>query len=128
MKLLTRTGTECTHTSGPSLRHAPIAARSVAADEVLGVHVVAENAGEVIYAGLRAVRFHLTIRDLVEIPRPVLWRTAADQASRVGSYARNPEHARSRATSSMGGTILSRRGELAARLQLLLATVARRRL
>jgi mercuric reductase len=41
-------------------------------DEVLGVHVVAENAGDVIYAGLLAVRFHLTVRDLVDTFAPYL--------------------------------------------------------
>jgi mercuric reductase len=41
-------------------------------DEVLGVHVVAENAGDVIYAGVLAVKFHLTVRDLTETFAPYL--------------------------------------------------------
>src|SRR5207245_2012965 len=41
-------------------------------DEVLGVHVVAENAGDVIYAGVLAVRFHLTVRDLTDTFAPYL--------------------------------------------------------
>jgi mercuric reductase len=41
-------------------------------DEILGVHVVAENAGDVIYAGLLAVRFHLTVRDLTDTFAPYL--------------------------------------------------------
>lgn len=43
-----------------------------ASDRVLGVHVVAENAGEVIYAGVLAVKFNLTVRDLVETLAPYL--------------------------------------------------------
>jgi mercuric reductase len=41
-------------------------------DEVLGVHIVAENAGEAIYAGVLAVRFHLTVRDLTDTFAPYL--------------------------------------------------------
>lgn len=41
-------------------------------DQVLGVHVVAENAGDVIYAGVLAVKFHLTVQDLVETFAPYL--------------------------------------------------------
>jgi mercuric reductase len=43
-----------------------------ATDRVLGVHVVADNAGDVIYAGLLAVKFKLTIRDLVDTLAPYL--------------------------------------------------------
>jgi mercuric reductase len=41
-------------------------------DEVLGVHIVAENAGDVIYAGVLAVKFHLTVRDLTDSFAPYL--------------------------------------------------------
>jgi mercuric reductase len=41
-------------------------------DQILGVHVVAENAGDVIYAGVLAVKFHLTVPDLVESFAPYL--------------------------------------------------------
>ncbi len=41
-------------------------------DEVLGVHVVAENAGDVIYAAVLAVRFHLTVKDLTDTFAPYL--------------------------------------------------------
>jgi mercuric reductase len=41
-------------------------------DEVLGVHMVAENAGDVIYAGVLAVKFHLTVKDLTETFAPYL--------------------------------------------------------
>ncbi len=43
-----------------------------ATDRILGVHVVAENAGDVIYAGVLAVKFNLTVRDLVETLAPYL--------------------------------------------------------
>lgn len=43
-----------------------------ATDRILGVHVVAENAGDVIYAGVLAVKFNLTVRDLVETMAPYL--------------------------------------------------------
>ncbi len=39
---------------------------------VLGVHVVAENAGDVIYAGVLAVRFGLKVNDLVDTLAPYL--------------------------------------------------------
>jgi mercuric reductase len=41
-------------------------------NEVLGVHLVAENAGDVIYAGVLAVRFHLTVKDLTDTFAPYL--------------------------------------------------------
>jgi mercuric reductase len=41
-------------------------------DRILGVHVVAENAGDVIYAGVLAVKLHLTVQDLVESFAPYL--------------------------------------------------------
>jgi mercuric reductase len=41
-------------------------------DQILGVHVVAENAGDMIYAGVLAVRVHLTIRDLTDTFAPYL--------------------------------------------------------
>lgn len=41
-------------------------------DEVLGVHILAENAGDVIYAGVLAVKFHLTVHDLTETFGPYL--------------------------------------------------------
>jgi mercuric reductase len=41
-------------------------------DQILGVHVVAENAGDVIYAGVLAVKLHLTVQDLVESFAPYL--------------------------------------------------------
>ena len=41
-------------------------------DEVLGVHIIAENAGEAIYAGVLAVRFHLTVKDLTDTFAPYL--------------------------------------------------------
>lgn len=44
----------------------------VATDRILGVHVVAANAGDVIYAGVLAVKFHLTVQDLVETFAPYL--------------------------------------------------------
>lgn len=37
-----------------------------------GVHVVAENAGEVIYAATLAVKFGLTVNDLKETLAPYL--------------------------------------------------------
>lgn len=40
--------------------------------KVLGVHIVAENAGEVIYAATLAVKFGLTIEDLKETMAPYL--------------------------------------------------------
>ncbi len=41
-------------------------------DEILGVHILAEGAGDVIYAGVLAVKFHLTVRDLTETFGPYL--------------------------------------------------------
>lgn len=41
-------------------------------DRVLGAHVLAENAGDVIYAAVLAVKFNLTARDLVESFAPYL--------------------------------------------------------
>ena len=38
--------------------------------KVLGVHVVAENAGEVIYAATLAVKYGLTVEDLRETLTP----------------------------------------------------------
>ncbi len=43
-----------------------------ASDRILGVHIVAENAGDVIYAGLLAVKFKLTVADMVETLAPYL--------------------------------------------------------
>ena len=41
-------------------------------DQVLGAHVVAENAGDVIYAATLAVKFHLTVADLTGTMAPYL--------------------------------------------------------
>ena len=41
-------------------------------DQVLGAHVVADNAGDAIYAATLAVRFHLTVADLTETMAPYL--------------------------------------------------------
>lgn len=41
-------------------------------DRLLGVHVLAENAGDVIQAGVLAVKLGLTVRDLVETFHPYL--------------------------------------------------------
>jgi mercuric reductase len=41
-------------------------------DRVLGAQVVAENAGEAIYAATLAVRFHLSVADLTETMAPYL--------------------------------------------------------
>jgi mercuric reductase len=41
-------------------------------DQVLGVHIIAENAGDAIYAGVLAVRFHLTVKDLTDTFAPYL--------------------------------------------------------
>lgn len=41
-------------------------------DRLLGAHVVAENAGEVIYAATLAVKFHLTVSDLTGTFAPYL--------------------------------------------------------
>jgi len=44
-------------------------------DQVLGAHVVADNAGDAIYAATLAVRFHLTVADLTETMAPYLTMT-----------------------------------------------------
>ena len=41
-------------------------------DRILGAHVVAENAGEVIYAATLAVKFRLTVADLTSTFAPYL--------------------------------------------------------
>ena len=41
-------------------------------DQVLGAHIVAESAGDAIYAATLAVRFHLTVADLTETMAPYL--------------------------------------------------------
>jgi mercuric reductase len=41
-------------------------------DRLLGAHVVAENAGDVVYAAVLAVKFNLTVRDLTETLAPYL--------------------------------------------------------
>ncbi len=41
-------------------------------DQVLGAHVVAENAGDAIYAATLAVKFHLTVADLTGTMAPYL--------------------------------------------------------
>ena len=41
-------------------------------DQVLGAHVVAENAGDAVYAATLAVKFRLTVADLVETMAPYL--------------------------------------------------------
>ncbi|MBI2952915.1 MAG: mercury(II) reductase [Chloroflexi bacterium] len=43
-----------------------------ATDQILGVHIVADNAGDVIYSATLAVKFKLTTRDLVETFAPYL--------------------------------------------------------
>ena len=43
-----------------------------ATNRIVGVHVVAENAGDVIYAGVLAVKFNLTVSDLTETLAPYL--------------------------------------------------------
>ena len=58
-------------------------------DEVLGVHVVAENAGEVIYAGVLAVRFHLTVRDLTDTFAPYLTMSEGLKLA-AQSFTRDP--------------------------------------
>ena len=40
--------------------------------QIVGVHIVAENAGEVIYAGTLAVKFGLTVEDLTDTMAPYL--------------------------------------------------------
>ena len=51
--------------------------------KVLGAHVVAENAGDVIYAATLAVKFGLTVEDLRETMAPYL--TMAE-GLKLGSY------------------------------------------
>ena len=58
-------------------------------DEVLGVHVVAENAGDVIYAGVLAVRFHLTVRDLTDTFAPYLTMSEGLKLA-AQSFTRDP--------------------------------------
>jgi len=41
-------------------------------DQLLGVHILAESAGEVVLAGVYAIKFHLTITDLTETFHPYL--------------------------------------------------------
>ncbi len=41
-------------------------------DQVLGVHILAENAGDVIHAATLAVKFHLTVTDLATTLAPYL--------------------------------------------------------
>jgi len=41
-------------------------------DQVLGVHLLAENAGDVIHAATLAVKFHLTVQDLAQTFAPYL--------------------------------------------------------
>ncbi len=57
--------------------------------EILGVHVVAENAGDVIYAGLLAVKFHLTIRDLTDTFAPYLTMSEGLKLA-AQSFSRDP--------------------------------------
>ena len=58
-------------------------------DEVIGVHVVAENAGDVIYAGVLAVRFHLTVRDLTDTFAPYLTMSEGLKLA-AQSFTRDP--------------------------------------
>ena len=58
-------------------------------DEVLGLHVVAENAGDVIYAGVLAVKFHLTVRDLVDTFAPYLTMSEGLKLA-AQSFSRDP--------------------------------------
>ena len=41
-------------------------------DQVLGAHIVADNAGDALYAASLAVKFHLTVSDLTETMAPYL--------------------------------------------------------
>ena len=43
-----------------------------ATDKVIGAHIVAENAGDVIYAATLAVKFGLTVSDLADNFAPYL--------------------------------------------------------
>jgi mercuric reductase len=58
-------------------------------DEILGVHVVADNAGDVIYAGVLAVRFHLTVRDLADTFAPYLTMSEGLKLA-AQSFTRDP--------------------------------------
>jgi mercuric reductase len=58
-------------------------------DEVLGVHVVADNAGDVIYAGVLAIKFHLTVRDLTETFAPYLTMSEGLKLA-AQSFTRDP--------------------------------------
>ncbi len=58
-------------------------------DQVLGVHIVAENAGDVIYAGVLAVRFHLTVRDLTDSFAPYLTMSEGLKLA-AQSFSRDP--------------------------------------
>jgi mercuric reductase len=58
-------------------------------DQVLGVHVVADNAGDVIYAGVLAVRFHLTVRDLLDTFAPYLTMSEGLKLA-AQSFSRDP--------------------------------------
>lgn len=58
-------------------------------DEVLGVHIVAENAGDVIYAGVLAVKFHVTVRDLVDTFAPYLTMSEGLKLA-AQSFSRDP--------------------------------------
>jgi mercuric reductase len=41
-------------------------------DQLLGAHILAESAGEVIASAVYAIKFHLTISDLTETFHPYL--------------------------------------------------------
>ena len=58
-------------------------------DEVLGVHVVASGAGDSIYAGLLAVKFHLTVRDLTDTFAPYLTMSEGLKLA-AQSFSRDP--------------------------------------
>ena len=58
-------------------------------DEILGVHVLAENAGDVIYAAVLAVKFHLTVRDLTDTFAPYLTMSEGLKLA-AQSFSRDP--------------------------------------
>jgi mercuric reductase len=58
-------------------------------DEVLGVHIVADNAGDAIYAGVLAVRFHLTVKDLTDTFAPYLTMSEGLKLA-AQSFTRDP--------------------------------------
>jgi mercuric reductase len=58
-------------------------------DEVLGVHIVAEGAGDAIYAGVLAVRFHLTVKDLTDTFAPYLTMSEGLKLA-AQSFSRDP--------------------------------------